>query len=111
INATPAASKVRRTTMSLATVIDVSFSVSSARRMVATLRSDSRARSSALQRSRARAALIWALVSGWAMLTRMTAYAIFNSMLDVSLHTSRCVENVIFNGGGRREIAGVDKML
>src|SRR5262249_19292766 len=45
MNSTPAASNVRRTTMSLATVIDVSLSVSSARRMVATLRSDCRARS------------------------------------------------------------------
>src|SRR5262245_19228563 len=109
MNSTPAASKVRRTTMLLAAVIDVSFSVSSARRMVATLRSDCRARSSALQRSRARAALIWALVSGWAMLTRLTAYAIFNSILVVLLHKSRCVANAIFDRGGRREIAGVDK--
>src|SRR5262249_25089793 len=64
MNSTPAASKARRTAKSLAAVIEVSSSVSSARRIVATLRSDRRARSSALQRRRPRAALIWALVSG-----------------------------------------------
>ena len=59
MNSMPAASKALRTARSLASVIDVWFSVSSARRMVATLRSDCRARFSALQRRRARAALIW----------------------------------------------------
>jgi hypothetical protein len=58
MNSTPAASKVRRTAKSLAVVIDVSSSVSSARLIVVTLRAVSRARSSALQRMRARAALI-----------------------------------------------------
>src|SRR5262249_8583966 len=58
MKSTPAASRVRRTAKSLAAVIDVSFSESSARRIVATLSSDSRARSSALHRRRARAALI-----------------------------------------------------
>ena len=58
MNSTPAASKVRRTAKSLAVVIDVSSSVSSARLIVVTLRAVSRARSSALQRMSARAALI-----------------------------------------------------
>jgi hypothetical protein len=58
MNSTPAASNVRRTAESLTVVIDVSPSASSARRMVVTPRVDSRARSSALQRRRARAALI-----------------------------------------------------
>ena len=79
---TPAASRARRTAKSLAAVIEVSSSVSSARRTVATLRSECRARSSALQRRSARAALIWALVSGLAMLTRITAYAMFYIILD-----------------------------
>src|SRR5262249_50835166 len=65
INSTPAASKVRRTAESLAVVIDVFPSANSARRIVVTPRVDSRARSSALQRRRARPALIWALVSGF----------------------------------------------
>src|SRR5262245_9606128 len=64
MNSTPAASNVRRTAESLAAVIDVFSSVNSARRIVVTPSVDWRARSSALQRRRARAALIWALVRG-----------------------------------------------
>src|SRR5262249_21634554 len=45
MNSTPAVSKARRTTASLAAVIDVSWSASSTRRMVATPTADSRARS------------------------------------------------------------------
>ena len=45
MNSTPAASNARRTAKSLAAVIDVSSSVSSARRMVVTPRADARARS------------------------------------------------------------------
>src|SRR5262249_23974288 len=111
MNSTPAASRARRTAKSLAAVIDVSSSVSSARRMVATLRSDRRARSSALQRRRERAALIWALVSGLAILTRITGYAMINSILDDRRHKPRSVANAIFNLGGRHEIAGVDKRI
>src|SRR5215813_11502826 len=111
MNSTPAASKARRTAESLAAVIKVSSSVSSARRIVATLRSDPRARSSALQRRRERAALIWALVSGLAILTRITAYAIIHSILDDLRHKPRSVANAIFNRGGRHEIAGVDKVI
>jgi hypothetical protein len=103
MNSTPAASKARRTAKSLAAVIEVSSSVSSARRMVATLRSDRRARSSALQRRRDRAARIWALVSGLAILTRITAYAIIHIILDDVRHKSRSVANSIFNRGGRHE--------
>src|SRR5262245_9563983 len=62
MNSTPAASNARRMAMSLGAVIEVSFSASSARRMVATPTADSRARSSARQRRKARAALIWPLV-------------------------------------------------
>jgi hypothetical protein len=63
VNSTPAASKARRTAKSLAAVIDVSSAVSSARRIVVTPTDDAFARSAALQRMRARAARIWALVS------------------------------------------------
>lgn len=80
MKSTPADSKARRIARSLAAVNDVSPSVSSARRMVATLKSDCRARSSAFQRTRARAALICALVSGFGMLTSINAYAIFHSI-------------------------------
>jgi hypothetical protein len=45
MNSTPAASKARRTARSFAAVIEVSSSVSSARRIVATPTEDSRARS------------------------------------------------------------------
>src|SRR5262245_54857008 len=64
MNSTPAASNARRMAMSLGAVIEVSFSASSARRMVATPTADSRARSSARHRRNARAALIWPLVRG-----------------------------------------------
>jgi hypothetical protein len=58
MNSTPAASSAWRTAKSFAAFIRVSLSVSSARRIVATLTADSRARSSALHLMRARAALI-----------------------------------------------------
>jgi hypothetical protein len=63
MNSTPAISKARRIAWSLAAVIDVLQDVSSARRIVVTPTEDAFARSSALQRMRARAARIWALVS------------------------------------------------
>jgi hypothetical protein len=65
MNSTPAASKARRTAKSLAMVIDVSPSVSSARLIVASPKAASRASSAALHRRRARAARIWALFSGF----------------------------------------------
>jgi Prolyl oligopeptidase family len=58
MNSTPADSNARRIAKSLALVSAVWFSVSSARRMVATLSADAAARSSAVQRIRDRAALI-----------------------------------------------------
>jgi hypothetical protein len=111
MNSTPAASKARRTAKSFAAVIEVSSSVSSARRTVATLRSDCRARSSALQRRRARAALIWALVSGLTILTRIISYAIFYIILDDAPQKPPRVANAIFDHGGRDEIAVVDKAV
>ena len=77
MNSTPAASKARRTAKSLAVVIDVSSSVSSARRIVVTLRAVSRARSSAVHRMSARAALICALVSGFAALLTLSYIMLF----------------------------------
>src|SRR5262249_32837919 len=64
MNSMPAASSARRTAKSLAAVSEVSPSVSSARRIVAPPPADSRARSSARHRRKARAALIWPLVRG-----------------------------------------------
>ena len=63
MNSTPALSSVRRIAKSLGAVIAVLLSVSSARRMVVIPTADSRAKSAAVQRSSARAALICALVS------------------------------------------------
>ena len=81
MNSTPAASSARRTAKSLAVVIDVWASVSSARRIVVTPRVDSRARSSALQRRRARAALICALVRGFSfILTCLIPYGIIHTV-------------------------------
>jgi len=77
MNSTPAASKARRTAKSFAVVMDVSSSVSSARRIVVTLRAVSRARSSALQRMSARAALICALVSGFTTLLTLSCIMLF----------------------------------
>jgi hypothetical protein len=64
INSIPAASRARRTERSFAAVIEVLSNVSSARRMVVTPTADSRARSSAVHRISARAALICPLVRG-----------------------------------------------
>jgi len=81
MNSTPAASRARRTAKSLAVVIDVWASVSSARRIVVTPRVDSRARSSALQRRRARAALICALVRGFSfILTCLIPHGIIHTV-------------------------------
>src|SRR6516225_2114552 len=77
-------------------VIDVSPSANSARRIVVTPRVDSRARSSALQRSRARAALIWALVRGFSC-----QYGC--DRIDLS-------PNAIFRLGGRYEVGQVQKI-
>ena len=96
MNSTPAPSSARRTAKSLAAVRDVSFFESSARRIVATLRSDFRAKSSALQRRRARAALIWALESGLAILTQITAYATFHIMLGLSKQKLQSVASLRF---------------
>src|SRR5262245_31938330 len=80
MNSTPAASSVRRTAKSLAIVIDVSPSASSARLIVATPKAASRASSAALQRIRARAARIWALCNGFGfMLTKLASYDIIVS--------------------------------
>ena len=85
MNSTPAASRARRTARSLAAVIEVSASDNSARRIVATLKELSRARSSALQRIRERAARIWALVNARAaMLTLFLASAMFHIISFVS---------------------------
>src|SRR5262249_1476525 len=81
MNSTPAASRARRTAKSLAVVIDVWGLVSSARRIVVEPRVDSRARSSALQRRRARAALICALVRGFSfILTCLIPYDIVHTV-------------------------------
>src|SRR5262249_25667319 len=63
MNSTPAASSARRSAWSFAAVSEVLFSVNSARRIVVTPTAEYRARSSALQRTSARAALSWALVT------------------------------------------------
>ena len=64
MNSTPAASRARRTARSLAGVIEVARSISSARRIVRKLTADCWARSCALQPTSARAARIWTLTSG-----------------------------------------------
>ena len=63
MNSTPAASKVRRTAKSLATVREVLSSASSARLIVLSPSDDARARSFALHLRRARAARIWELLN------------------------------------------------
>src|SRR5689334_1631321 len=63
MNSTPAASRVRRSASSLTAVSEVPSSATSARLIVLTPTDEFRARSSALHRSRALAALICALES------------------------------------------------
>src|SRR6516165_293661 len=111
MNSTPAASKARRRAKSFATVIDVWASVSSARRIVVTPRVDSRARASALQRRRARAALICALVRGFSfILTYLIPYDI-NHTERVGSDRIDLRANAIFQLGERCEIAHEGKIL
>jgi hypothetical protein len=78
MNSTPAASSVRRTAKSLAIVIDVSLSASSALLIVARPKAASRASSAALHRRSARAARICALFKGFrCILTRLVSYDTF----------------------------------
>jgi hypothetical protein len=72
MNSTPAASRARLIARLLGAVIDVSPAASSARRIVVAPTDDAFARSAALQRMRARAARIWALVRGGGMLTKVS---------------------------------------
>jgi hypothetical protein len=72
MNSTPAASRARLMARLLGVVIDVSPTASSARRIVVAPTDDAFARSAALQRTRARAARIWALVRGGGMLTKVS---------------------------------------
>src|SRR5262245_11664622 len=111
MNSTPAASKARRTAKSLATVIDVWASVSSARRIVVTPRVDSRARSSALQRSRARAALICALVRGFSFILTYLIPCDINYTVRSGSDRIDLPANAIFQLGERYEIAHVGKIL
>jgi hypothetical protein len=75
MNSTPAASRARLMARLLGAVIDVSPTASSARRMVVAPTDDAFARSAALQRIRALAARIWALVKGGGMLTKFSTWS------------------------------------
>jgi hypothetical protein len=99
IKSTPADSKALRTARSLANVIDVSSSVSSARRMVATPTADSRARSSARHRRNALAALIWPLVRGFGfILTARILYDIRHIVQYWSDHRIARLADAILSG-------------
>jgi hypothetical protein len=80
MNSTPAASKARRMAKSFGAVIEVSASASSARRIVATPTADSRARSAARHRRKARAARICPLVNGF---RRMLTAAILHDIPNI----------------------------
>src|SRR5262249_14472883 len=105
MNSMPAASSARRTDRSLAAVMEVFFSASSARRIVATPTADSRARSSARHRTRDRAALICALVNG---LNFVLTTEISHDMQDIIRYlTDRGIvaaANAILQSGERDEI-------
>jgi hypothetical protein len=73
MNSTPADSSARRMAESFGAVIDVSPAVSSARRIVVAPTEETLARSAALQRMRALAARIWALVRGGGILTNFSS--------------------------------------
>src|SRR5262245_50325850 len=104
MNSTPAASNVRRSVELLAEVIDVSPSANSARRIVVTPSVDSRARSSALQRRRARAALIWALARGFSFILTRTIPNGMNYTVRSKCDRLGGSADVIFKGEGRDEI-------
>src|SRR5258708_35226634 len=111
MNSTPAASKARRIAKSLGAVIEVSASVSSARRMVATPTVDSRARSSARHRRKARAARIWPLVSGFSFI--LTASHILYDILHIIRyyddHRIARLSDPMISYRGSHEIDHVDK--
>src|SRR5260370_6116373 len=109
MNSTPALSRARRTARSLATVIDVSSSAPSARRIVASPRAASRARSSALQRNKPRAALICGLVKGFNLdvdFIRILRYV--SDHMILSWNRSK-IANVISGQRGSHELKCVDK--
>ena len=112
MNSTPAASRARRTAKSLAAVIDVWSSASSARRMVATPTADSLARSSARHRRNARAALIWPLVRGFGfILTAQILYDILHIVQYSDDHRIAHIANAIFRSRGSHDTGRVDKTL
>src|SRR5438105_1563892 len=80
--------------------------------MVARPTADSRARSSAIQCRRARAARICAGVSGLGLI--LTSYELYDLIPIIQSETGNAPvpkEDVIFDAGGRREIKRVDKAL
>src|SRR6516162_4062073 len=112
MNSTPAVSRARRTAKSLAAVIDVWSSASSARRMVATPTADSLARSSARHRRNARAALIWPLVRGFGfILTAQILYDIVHIVQYSDDHRIAHIADAIFRTRGSHETGRVDKTL
>src|SRR3984957_17920725 len=87
MNSMPAASNARRIARSFAAVNDVWCSVNSARRIVVTARAEARARSSAVQRIRARPARICPLVREMRIGVDVSIlYDIFHPMLDAQSH-------------------------
>jgi hypothetical protein len=79
INSTPAASRARRIAKLFAAVSEVSSVANSARRIVVSPTAEDRARSSALQRTKARAARIWELFRGFP-LELFISYGMFHSI-------------------------------
>src|SRR5262245_11183362 len=79
--------------------------------MVARPTADSRARSSALQCRRARAARICAGVSALGLI--LTSYELYDPIHIIQSETDMRIPkgDVIFDPGGRREIKRVDKAL
>jgi hypothetical protein len=109
MNSMPAASRARRMAKSFATVIEVSSSVSSARRIVVTPTEDSRARSSALHRISARAALIWALISDLDFMLTIYVHMIYFIPFGINKTTRLKTSRIRLKPGERHEIAVVDK--
>jgi hypothetical protein len=109
MNSTPAASKARRTAKSLAMVIDVSPSASSARLIVAIPKAAWRASSAALHRRRARAARIWALFNGFGFIVDGRGYLMIQTVSYDPVSTSSESANAIFQNGGTYEIELVEK--
>src|SRR6185436_4567879 len=113
MNSTPADSKAWRSAASLACVTGISPSTTSTRRIVATPTFDAFARSSALQRTKARAARIWALEIFFGISCLFIQYDVIYITNDQEVHVRTLSDSTnrrsFIGGSDARIIMGDDE--